>query len=527
MAKLISDNQVFEVLSRQNHWWRSGSIDQDLAPPFKRAAFYETQTWLRQPKLRRAVVLSGARQVGKTVILHQLAQERIAAGTPPRKILYITFEDMTLTQTRLRHILELYEKNVGAIDHETLILLDEIHYAMQWGRELMVVRREFPRTQVVATGSASAVLKNTERQEAATGRWMSVHVPTLSFYEYTKLRAIAGTAIPEIPAEATLDRLAHMTRETQTALRLACEPLQQQFNRYLLQGGFPAAVIQDLSLPMAHRLLRKDVIDTALKRDMAYLHGVRHLSALDQLFVYLCLHTGDIVEKNTIAKEMQAAALTVERHLQHLEDAHLVYRLEPFLLTGKKALKPRPKFYVADSTLRNAVLLRGEGLFKSQNETELGAIVEGTVFKHLYALYYPDAPRLGYWRDPRSGREVDFALLFPDGSRLACEVKYRETATLRPGDGLRELMASSHPLEQALLITKRPNDFGVLDRGRIVQVPAALYTYLVGRAEEQRWLKERPFLPREAPYGQKGEALPEDAMRHLPKTEGDAAPETP
>ena len=105
-----------------------------------------------------------------------------------------------------------------------------------------------------------------------------------------------------------------------------------------------------LSLTLAQRLLREDVIDKALKRDMAHLYGVRALSELDQIFVYLCFNVGAIVEKNTLAKELQnTAAATVESHLQRLEDAHLIYRLHPFNLNGKKSLKPRSKIYIADS----------------------------------------------------------------------------------------------------------------------------------------------------------------------------------
>lgn len=514
MASLINETQILEVLRRQNDWWRVEKVSEDLAPRhFKRLAFYEVQRWLRQPDLKRAIILSGARRVGKTVVLHQLAQDAITNGTPPRKILYITFEDLTLTQTNLRQILALYEKNIEMIDQQTLILLDEIHYAADWGRWLMTIIREFPRARIVATGSAAVLLRGTQHGESGAGRWLTIHVPTLSFFEYIHLR---GAQPPTLPSDINLETLHELSAKERQVIIANSEPLQREFHRYLLQGGFPASVGDKFTLATAQRLIREDVIDKALKRDMAYLYGVRSLSTLDQLFVYLCFNVGAIVEKNTIAKEMGVTATTIERYLQHLEDAHLIYRLEPFHLSGKKSLKPRPKIYLADATLRNAVLLRGDGLFSS--DTEISAVIEATVFKHLYAFYYPDRPRFGYWRDPRSSREVDFLLLFPDGRRLAYEVKYRESPKLTPKEGLIELLGSKPAPERAWLITKHSSDFGPLEQGRVLQIPAVLFTYLLGHIEQQRQLKGRPVLSHEIPYGQKSEPISEAAMNQMPPT---------
>lgn len=515
MPSLIGESQILEVLRRQNRWWSENTVSDELAPRrFWRSAFYEVRSWLNQPALKRAIILSGARRVGKTVILHQIAMDAITRGVSPRKVLYITFEDLTLTQTDLRSILALYERNVEPIDQESLILIDEIHYAKDWGRSLMVIMREFPQARVVATGSAAVVLSVTSRNESAAGRSVTVHVPTLSFYEYLHLRREDA---PELPGDLTLATLPKLTIKQRDVIRGISELLGREFNRYLLQGGFPAGVADSLTLSRAQRLIREDVIDKALKRDMAYLYRVRNLDTLDQLFVYLCFNSGAIVERNTIAREMRVSASTVERHLQHLEEAHLVYRLDPFRLSGKKSLKPRPKVYIADATLRNAVILRGEGLFT--NEEETSAVIESTVFKHLYALYYPEGPRFGYWRDPRSDREVDFLMLFRDGTRLACEVKYRTNPTLKPNEGLHQLLKSNLRPEQAFVITKHSEHFGPIEGGQIVQIPATLFTYLVGQLERERWFSEMPLSPQEPPYGQKSQPLSGEAVKYLPRTE--------
>ncbi|HCU24466.1 MAG TPA: AAA family ATPase, partial [Deltaproteobacteria bacterium] len=87
---LISEAQILDVLRRQNSWWQTGRVPPDLARPFRRLPFYEVQSFLQKPELNRAIVLEGARRVGKTVVLHQIAEEAIRQGASSRRILYIT-----------------------------------------------------------------------------------------------------------------------------------------------------------------------------------------------------------------------------------------------------------------------------------------------------------------------------------------------------------------------------------------------------------------------------------------------------
>jgi predicted AAA+ superfamily ATPase len=510
---LISSAQILEVLRRQNAWWQTGKVPAELTPSFRRSAYYEIQGFLGIAGLQRAIILSGARRVGKTFILHQIAEEEIRKGLAPRRVLYVSFEDLTLTQANLREILDLYEKNIDPIGEGTLILLDEIHYTTDWTRWLMTILREYPKARIVATGSASTLIRDSSRNESAAGRWVTVHVPTLSFYEYVSL---ANIATPSLPADLTLDALFVSDARVQQSVLSACGALEREFNRYLLQGGFPEPVAKNFPLATAHRLLREDVIDKALKRDMAQLYGARSLGELDQLFVYLCFNFGGIVERRTLSKEMGVAAATVENHLQRLEDAHLIYRLEPFSLTGKKSLKPRPKVYVADPSLRNAALLRGEGLFS--NEEELSAVIEGCVFKHLHGYYISNSPRFTYWRDTQE-KEVDFVLIFPDGSRLAWEVKYRETPALKMRDALVGLVQGPSAPRRAWVVTKNTTDYGAAYEGRIFQIPAFLLCYLFGHEERTRLMREYPLGHGKVPYGDSSLPLPKDAIKELPSIE--------
>lgn len=84
-------------------------------------------------------------------------------------------------------------------------------------------------------------------QESGVGRWHTIRLTTLSFYEY------------------------------------------------LVRGGFPQTAQVD-SITQAQRLLREDIIDKALKRDMTALFGVRRVLDLEHTFLYLCMHDGGLLD---------------------------------------------------------------------------------------------------------------------------------------------------------------------------------------------------------------------------------------
>ena len=80
----VSKDELITVLSQFNPWWRSEPIA-DL-PDWKRAAFRELFTWTTSPPAPRAVLLSGARQVGKTTLLMQAVDGLLAQGVPAANI---------------------------------------------------------------------------------------------------------------------------------------------------------------------------------------------------------------------------------------------------------------------------------------------------------------------------------------------------------------------------------------------------------------------------------------------------------
>lgn len=167
-----------------------------------------------------------------------------------------------------------------------------------------------------------------------------------------------------------------------------------------------------------------------------------------------------------------------------LKEMNKPVRSNPVEVGGKKVLKRKPKVYVADAALRNAVLLLDESVLSDPNE--MGVIVETAVFKHVAAFYYPLLPTIGYFRGKGGNKEVDIVVSLPKG-KILLGVKYKEETSLKKNDVLVELADLPDTLG-ALLITKNADDYGVLPfktATPVIKIPAFAFLYLLGHAEKE------------------------------------------
>lgn len=71
---IVSEEQIIKVLRQYNPWWRLPSSIKEVSKPYKRLAYYEAFKMLKHRSIRRFVLLSGVRRVGKTTIMYQIFQ---------------------------------------------------------------------------------------------------------------------------------------------------------------------------------------------------------------------------------------------------------------------------------------------------------------------------------------------------------------------------------------------------------------------------------------------------------------------
>ncbi len=483
-APVFQQDDLLRVMRGFNPWWATGKSPH--VPEYRRTAFAATRSYLTHPTLsRRAVLISGPRQTGKTTVLKQLVDTHITEKGAPLDIMYLSMEHPILKLAGFDAILRAYETEVNPGEGPVQLLLDEIQHLKDWATYIkLTVDHATHRFRIVATGSAALEQKG-RLAESGVGRWVTVPMPPLSFYEFLQIQGAKEPQLKDLPKPSDLVR---WSGQRLTTLSAAFKGMMPLFRSYLLKGGFPeTAKLADKDLETGQRLLREDVVERVLKRDMTALYGIRNVDDLDRLFIYLCIHSGGILSIKTVADALGSNTTTVGNHLAALEQAHLIYKIPPIRMGGKNVLRAQHKYYLADAALRNAVLLKGREVL--DDATEMGLLVETAVLRHLKAFHYRELPTVGYWRDAASDKEVDLVIKGP-GYHMASEIKYRGDGHIPKNDGIVKY-CSEEKVDIAFWVTKREDDIGTQKIDGIdtpfLRVPAHVFCYLLGAAEQQHW----------------------------------------
>jgi uncharacterized protein len=474
---IATKDELYAVLRQYNPWWAGGQFAE--LPKWKRAAYRAIRAWAQNPPAGRALLLSGARQIGKTTLFLQTIDELLKDGVPPANILYVTFDHPLFKLVGLDAMIRLWRDFEPVQPGPEYVFLDEVQVVKDWQTWIKHQVDFEKRRRIAMTGSAVPLIA--EGRESGVGRWQTIRLATLSFYEYLQLKK---SPMPQIPAVMSLTELFGWEAREFVRMGEASRPLVGLFHEYLLRGGFPQSALIE-TIPLAQKLLREDIVDKVLKRDMTAIYGVRHVLELEQVFVYLCLHDGGQLNIQTVCEALGLKRPTVSNFIDLLESAHLIYRLMPYGY-GKDVLRGRPKIYLADPAMGPSVLLKGKAMLEDPDA--MGKAVETAFFKHVYTRYYDRTIGFNYWQG-KNDREVDI-IADIDSQLVPFEVKYRSVNKTGFEDikGLLQFI-EDHDIDRGYLITREATDFRVMDVDRlggsakILKIPAHLACYWLGRSE--------------------------------------------
>lgn len=469
----ITIAQLTNVLSQFNPWWHHKPIAG--LPECRRTVFGLLHQWVTQPPAPRAVLLAGARQVGKTTLMLQLIEDMIDNKISPANILYATFDHPILKLAGVDSVLQAWRECIPKTEGQEYLFLDEFQLISDWGTWIKH-QTDFQKDRRI-TFSGSATTLRTSQQESGVGRWHTIHLPTLSFKEYL---AIKNVSLPPLPPIQSLPELLKWTQSDFRHTTEIAEPYIGHFHKYLVRGGFPQ-ITHIESIQETQKLLREDIIDKVLKRDMTALFGVRNILDLERIFLYLCMHDGGLLNMAELCDGLSVKRATAQRFIELLRATHLIYYLLPYGY-GKNILRARFKIYLSDSAIAPAVMLKDETMLTDPIALSMAA--EATVFKHLHTNGNTQHARFSYWRGKKD-HEVDLVVEVAE-QIIPFEVKYREQHTgARSVKGLFEL-CRQHSIDWACVVTKSLDDFGVMQpantRTDILHIPAVLLCYYMDEA---------------------------------------------
>lgn len=263
-----------------------------------------------------AVFLYGPRRAGKTTVCLQLL-ERLSVVHGSRSCLYLNFEEPVFASRLDAGLIEdMVGEFAGEFGREPeFVFLDEVQNVALWERwvRTAVDRKRF---KVFVTGS-SAKLLSSEFSTSLGGRGLGFLVMPFSWREFKAARS------------------------------------DWSFKDYLAAGGYPAVVLQ--ADAEKRRLLLNEYFETAVARDVALRFGVRDVQALRSLAAYVLTNSGSMVSYNKLRGMTGLSFDAIRAHLEHLQDAFLVFQVPHFSYSLKKALEKPRKYYAVDLGMQAAI----------------------------------------------------------------------------------------------------------------------------------------------------------------------------
>ena len=351
-----------------------------------------------------AVVVSGARQTGKTTLAHAFGQvdatsaKATLATASHRR--YLSLDDLD--------VVHLARRDPDALVRGTHpVTLDEVQREPSL---LGAVKREIDRERTpgrfLMTGSANLLLMR-RVSESLAGRASYLTLWPMTRREQLGLgRCGIWEKLFEVPDRDWLDVVAAQAGEREDWRALAP------------RGGFPFPAVH-LGDSAQRAIWFDGYVRTYLERDLQALSSISALPDFRRLARAACLRLGSLVNQSDLGRDIGLPQPTVHRYLNLLETSYLLVRVPAYSVNRTKRLIKSPKLYWGDT---------GLAMHLSQEDEPRGAHLENLVLQDLLV-----------WRDSRSSRadvlhwrtttneEVDF-VVEAEGALLPIEVK----ATRRP-----------------------------------------------------------------------------------------------
>jgi predicted AAA+ superfamily ATPase len=358
-----------------------------------------------------AVLVHGARQVGKSTLV-----ERLAADAHPAR--YLTLDDAT-TLAAASADPDGFVAGLG----EQAVVLDEVQRVPELFRALKA-RIDRTRTpgRFLLTGSAN-VLAIPALADSLAGR---MEIVTLWPLAEQELEAAEGTLI---------DRL--FARRFEAPPRSRAPGVVDR----ILRGGYPEAVSRT-SLAR-RRAWYGSYITTILQRDVRDLASIEGLGQLPRLLALLASRTAGLLNFSDLSRSLAIPQSTLKRYFALLEATHLVRPLPAWSTNLGLRLAKAPKLFLGDVGL--AAHLVGADVRRLQDDGPLmGALLENLVAMELtkQASWSDAAPALFHFRTA-TGHEVDLVLEDASGRIVGVETKASRTVSGHDFKGLRALAAAA------------------------------------------------------------------------------------
>lgn len=374
------------------------------------------------------IMLTGARQVGKSTLLRRIM---------PEGIKYISPDDY-------RALKRAKEDPLGYLQEQgTPLCIDEIQYAPELLRGIKLIVDEADRPGLYWLTGSQRFHMLKDASESLAGRVGIVELCTLSRQEANR-EASAPDFFPAI------DRLRELSPD-----RRSCD-INELYAR-IWRGGY-LALHRNLNRNLNHYF--DSYLQTYPERDVHALTQEGYKSAFLTLMQSAAARTGQQLVYADIAQDAGISPKTSKSWISILETSGIVSLLQPYHTNTIKRLSKTPKLYFMDTGLC-AWLCNRTSPATLQTGALSGAILETWVFGQLYRAFgnRGTRSRLCYYRDS-NGAEVDF-LLEHEGKIYPMEVKRNSNPTHEALKAVSGIPTGSTEMQPGIVLCTAREMFGL------------------------------------------------------------------
>lgn len=311
------------------------------------------------------IAIKGARGVGKTTLLMQIAREKLNSETT----LYVSLDHIYFYENKLYDLAKQFEQFGG-----THLLLDEVHKYPNWAREIKLIYDNFPNLSVIFT--SSSMLEIYKSESDLSRRAISYDLKELSFREFIEFET--GNKFPVYSISDLLKNHNGIAQDILSKIK----PLPL-FEKYLKIGAYP--YYKENEERFNQKLL--NTINLIIEIDINAVENINYETIVKLKKLLITVATSVPFTPN-ISKLSQLVGLSrnsLVSALKMLEKAGLVNELfKP--TTGIGVLTKPEKLYLNNSNLLYAL---------AKNNTNVGNVRETFVINQLKGLYPIHLPEKG------------------------------------------------------------------------------------------------------------------------------------
>ncbi|MDD3861071.1 MAG: ATP-binding protein [Bacteroidales bacterium] len=353
---------------------------------YKRAIYNSIYPYLQH---KNAIVITGMRQVGKTTLMHQLADNWEG------KKLWYDFDNpldmLVFENVSYKAIYQDLLKELNAEENERiLVCLDEIQNFPEITKVIKYLIDHYD-VKFIVTGSSNYYLRNLF-PESLSGRKFLFVLHPLSFREYLHFN---GLLAESDLAPNTEDAFAHHS-EAQVLKR------ENLYDEYLEFGGFPEiAVTKDYK---TKRLILRNIFSSFFEKDIKVFSDLKDVRELRDIILLLSTRNGNLLDITRLASEMGINRVKIYNYLEFLEGTFFLKLIPKYSKSSDRKVAGGKKVYFSDTGILNTVA-----------KVTSGQLLETAVANQL--KHYGE---LSFY-NKRNTAEIDFIL----NDTIAIEVKQK------------------------------------------------------------------------------------------------------